>query len=161
MRNGLILSVLLISFFTQPLMVASGTGATVFPSKADEQLMCLCGCNQTIKNCPHENCSFAIPARKKIAEMTNAGKDEAEILDFFIQKYGEEILAAPKKEGFNLLGYIMPFVALIVAAGVIITILRKWTTRGIKDEEATLPLAQRDIDSDIDAKIEKELEELD
>lgn len=143
-------------------MVVLVSGAPVFPStKIEEKLMCLCGCNSTIKSCPHENCGFAIPARKQIAELIAAGKDEAAIIDFFVAKYGEEILAAPKKEGFNLLGYIMPFVALIVAAGIVIIILRKWTSRGKDDEEATLPLVQKEIDSDINAKIEKELEELD
>ena len=123
--------------------------------------MCLCGCNQTIKNCPHENCGFAIPAQEKMDKMVKENKTNDDIMDAFLMQYGDEILATPKKEGFNLLGYIMPFVALLIAAGVIITILRTWSKRGIKDEESTLPLIEKEHDSDIDKQIEKDLDEMD
>jgi len=39
-------------------------------------------------------------------------------------------LAAPKKEGFNLVGYLLPFVAIVAAgAGVAVTASR-WARRG-------------------------------
>lgn len=130
-------------------------------SEVEETLMCLCGCGQTIKNCPHENCGFAVPARRRIASYINEGKNKPEIIDIFLKQYGEEVLAAPKKEGFNLLGYIMPFAALMAAAALIMVLLRNWAAIGIKDEEETLPLTKEDFGSEIDKKIEKELEEMD
>ena len=37
-----------------------------------------------------------------------AGKTAQEILDAFVAKYGEKALMAPKPEGFNLAGYLLP-----------------------------------------------------
>ena len=150
---------LLFTLITPPLSISKTFERT--PSKTEGVLMCLCGCGQTIKNCPHENCGFAIPAREKIDSMIRDNKTDEDIMDAFLLQYGDEILATPRKEGFNLLGYVMPFVALLIAAGVIIIILRKWSSRGIKDEEATLPLIDKEHDSDMDRQIEKELDEMD
>ncbi len=138
----------------------SGVFATT-QSEIEEELICLCGCGQTVKDCPHENCGFAVPARKRIADLLKEGKGKEEIMDIFVAKYGEEVLAAPKKEGFNLIGYIMPFVVLIGAALLIMVIIRSWAARGMKDEEKTLPLAKKDFGSDLAGKVEKELEEMD
>jgi cytochrome c-type biogenesis protein CcmH/NrfF len=44
------------------------------------------------------------------------GKTAQEILDTFVAKYGEKALMAPKPEGFNLAGYLLPG-ALIAAGG--------------------------------------------
>ena len=84
-----------------------------------------------------------------------------EIKDIFVSQNGEEVLAMPKKEGFNLLGYLMPFIALFAAVGIIIVVIRGWASKGIKDEEDTLPLTKNDFGTDIDRQVEKELEDLD
>lgn len=127
----------------------------------EEAMTCLCGCGQTIKNCPHQNCGYAIPARKRVDTYLNEGKSKAEILDIFVTQYGEEALATPTKKGFNLLGYIMPFAVLLIAGVVIMIIIRKWTAKGLRDEEDTLSMTKNDFGSDIDKQIEKELEEMD
>ncbi len=159
MHKRMVLIILFVALLPQPMITA--VSATSLQSKAGETLMCLCGCGQSIKNCPHEKCGFAIPAQEEIKKMSEAGQTDDSIIEFFLNKYGEEILAAPQKKGFNLLGYIIPFAALLVAAGVIVAILKSWARRGVKDEEETLPLVQKDINSDINNKIEKELEDLD
>ena len=56
--------------------------------------------------------------RDQIRVAVASGKTETEILDAFVAKYGERILAAPKPQGFNLLAYVLPAVA--VAAGLLI-----------------------------------------
>ena len=137
------------------------SGITPLQSEIEEALICLCGCGQTVKNCPHENCGFAIPAREKMVNYIEEGKNKREIMELFVKKYGEEVLATPSKKGFNLLGYIMPFLALIVAAGLIMVVIRQWTSKGIKDEETILEKRAEDFGTDIDKKIEKELEEMD
>ena len=130
-------------------------------SELEETMICLCGCGQTIKNCPHQNCGYAIPARARIAAYLDEGKSRSEILDIFVTQYGEEALATPTKKGFNLLGYIMPFVVLILAGALIMVIVKKWTARGLRDEEDTLPKTKSDFGSEMDKQLEKELEEMD
>ena len=150
----IILPLLLLSF------VATEAAADI-GSEVEETLICLCGCGQTIKNCPHENCGFAIPARERIASLIDSGKNKDEIIAVFLDKYGDEVLAAPRKEGFNLLGYIMPFAALLASAALIVMVVKSWAARGIRDEEETIPMAKKDFGSDIDRKIEKEIEDMD
>ena len=48
--------------------------------------------------------------------MDKAGKSAQEILDAFVAEYGEKALMAPRPEGFNLWGYLLPG-SLILAAG--------------------------------------------
>jgi cytochrome c-type biogenesis protein CcmH/NrfF len=40
--------------------------------------------------------------------------------------YGERVLMAPLRQGFNWVGYIMPFAALITAGGIVAVLIRKW-----------------------------------
>ncbi len=129
--------------------------------KLERTLMCLCGCNTTLKDCPHLKCGFAIPAREQIAKLIAEEKSEQEVADVFLAKYGDEIFAAPRKEGFNLVGYIMPFVIIVVAGGLVFLVLKVWSSRGVADEQET---AVTDIDGslkELDDKIEKELKEMD
>jgi len=128
---------------------------------AEESLVCLCGCGSTIKTCPHTDCGFAIPARRDIESLSKQGKSAKEIIDMFVAKYGAEILVSPPKSGFNLVAYILPFVAVIIAVAAVFAIMKKWTSRGLQDEEATLSRGHDEKLSQIDDQIEKELEDLD
>jgi cytochrome c-type biogenesis protein CcmH/NrfF len=51
-----------------------------------------------------------------VLALRGEGKTAQQILDSFVAKYGEKALMAPKAEGFNLAGYLLPG-TLIVAAG--------------------------------------------
>ncbi len=43
------------------------------------------------------------------------GATEAEILDFFAQRYGQDILASPPKTGVNLVAWVFPIVGVAAA----------------------------------------------
>ncbi|MDH5478410.1 MAG: cytochrome c-type biogenesis protein CcmH [Nitrospinota bacterium] len=97
-------------------------------------MICLCGCKSILKDCPHVNCDYAIPARKRIREMLDQGKSREEILAEFVKEKGEQALAAPKKEGFNILGYILPFIAILGAGYGVVLIALRWAGAGAKKE---------------------------
>lgn len=130
-------------------------------SEVEQALICQCGCGIVLKHCPHQNCGYAIPARRYIAELIKEGKGKEEIIDIFVKREGQKVLAAPKKEGFNLLGYILPFIALIGAAFFISKVIKTWTSRGTREEEKTLEHLPEDKGSELDKKIEEELKKLD
>jgi len=90
-------------------------------------LACLCGCGVTLKNCPHESCSFAVPTRKKIWRMIDGGLNRAQIIDNLVKERGEVILAAPTFKGFNLLAWITPFVLMLIVGYGIVSLLRSWS----------------------------------
>lgn len=92
-------------------------------------LACLCGCGVTLKDCPHESCSFAIPTRKSIWKMIDGGLDRTQIIDNLVKERGEVILAAPTFKGFNLLAWITPFILMFVVGFGIVTLLRSWSRK--------------------------------
>jgi cytochrome c-type biogenesis protein CcmH len=46
--------------------------------------------------------------------MVNSGMSDAAILDNFVKQYGTQILEKPPAQGFNLLGYLMPFIVILM-----------------------------------------------
>ncbi len=82
------------------------------------QLMCPVCDAQTIDG---SNAQISKDMRAKVQELLHEGKSNSEIKDYFILRYGEDILAAPTGIGFNLLAWIMPI--FIVLGGISITFL--------------------------------------
>ncbi len=116
---------------------------TVAPALADasidpiqQELMCQCGCTMVLYSC---DCGTAEQMRGEIRTMLGEGKNSQQILDYYVGKYGEKVLAAPTKQGFNLTAYITPFVAIVLAGGVIFLIVRQWVFRSKHAPVETLP----------------------
>jgi len=84
--------------------------------EAEERLACQCGCGLTVHACNHLQCSFAVPAREDIAKSLAAGQTEDEIIARYVSEYGEKVLSAPTREGFNLLAWWVPYVALLAGS---------------------------------------------
>jgi len=43
-----------------------------------------------------------------------------------VVKYGERILSAPTKQGFNLMAWVLPFVALALGGAVVGVVVKRW-----------------------------------
>jgi cytochrome c-type biogenesis protein CcmH/NrfF len=111
-----------------PLMVPMRSARAAAPSGQEiaEGLTCQCGCGLTVANCNHPNCSFSVPMREHIDTMLAHGMSRAAIIGYFRKQYGEKILSAPTTQGFNLLAWTMPFVALIVGGGLVVLMMGRW-----------------------------------
>lgn len=96
--------------------------------------------------------------RKEVRAMVDAGKSRDEILDYYVAKYGERILATPRAKGFNALAYILPWTALALGAGLLIVLLRKLRTPAPTRIPDALPPVS---DSRYEPIIEKEMRDLD
>ncbi len=55
----------------------------------------------------------------KVRRMVAEGQSEEAIKAFFVSRYGEWILRAPKKEGLGLVLWLLPGLALLLSAGLI------------------------------------------
>ena len=64
--------------------------------------------------------------RTLVREQLQQGKTSAEVLDYFAQRYGEWILLAPPKHGFNLVIWVLPFGLLPIGAAVVYLGARRW-----------------------------------
>ena len=67
--------------------------------------------------------------RQEIRSMAAQGADETQILDHYLNVYGERILAQPLARGFNLLAYWMPGVGFLCGVGLVALWLRRHRSR--------------------------------
>jgi len=95
--------------------------------------------------------------RQELRTMLAGGATETEILNAFVAKYGERILAAPKPQGFNLLAYVLPVVALAAGLVVIAIVLRRRRPQRV-GPNAQLP---EEISEQLKARFEAELDRFD
>ena len=92
----------------------------------DRQIMC--------PVCPAESIDQAqVPIarqmRQIVRDQLTQGASQAEILEFFAQRYGAGILASPPKSGFNLLAWIFPVVGMAGALLAGWLVIRSMTSR--------------------------------
>ena len=84
---------------------------SAFVRDIENNLIAPCCWNQPISEHPSEISDFM---RAEVRDMVAEGKNRDEILDYYVAKYGERILAAPRARGVNALAYVAPFTALIL-----------------------------------------------
>lgn len=102
------------------------------------KLICTCGgCNQLLTTCTHVGCPNSGPMKAELARMLDEGKSEEAILAAFADKYGVSVLSAPPASGFNLSAWLVPFVALLAGALVVVYFVRHW--RALSSQTATTP----------------------
>jgi cytochrome c-type biogenesis protein CcmH len=96
----------------------------------EHQISCPCPCTLDVFTCRTSMpCGFSPPMHKDVVALVDGGYSADEILAAFEQVYGEEVLMAPKKAGFNWAGYIAPF-AVIGGGGVALAaLMRRWSRR--------------------------------
>jgi cytochrome c-type biogenesis protein CcmH/NrfF len=124
--------------------------------RVGERLACKCGsCNNTVGDCAMLGCGYAKPARAKIAGMQQTGMRDDQIVNSFVKEMGLVALAVPPAEGFHLLSWTMPFVALALGLGAILIYWRRFR----KPAEAVA--TQPQVDERYRSRIEREMADMD
>jgi len=125
-------------------------------------LACYCGCGMTIQGCLGGMiCSESKTVSKEVAAHLQNGKGKPEVLQAMVAQYGERILAAPTKEGFNLTAWILPFVALVVGGLIVARVISGWKRQTPPKPPATVPAKEEKNFSDpYQDRFERELREL-
>ena len=123
-------------------------------------VLCQCGCNLSVYDCEATmTCDVAKKMRADAERLLAQGMTSEQALGVFATNYGEDVLAAPTKEGFNLTAWVLPFAALAIGLVAVGVALRTWVPRrrtADGPEEETPPVDQRFVDA-----IERELGEED
>ncbi len=109
----------------------SGATASMTDAQRDElehQIHCQCGCNLDVYTCRTTDfaCSVSPAMHSDVMGLVAGGHSAQEILAAFKSVYGERVLMAPVRSGFNLLGYTVPFIALGTGAVVVAALMRRW-----------------------------------
>jgi len=124
-------------------------------------LACFCGCGMTIQGCLGGMiCSESKTVSKEVAAHLQNGNGKPEVLQAMVAQYGERILAAPTKEGFNLTAWILPFVALAVGGLIVVKVISGWKKQmPAQTAAAVVPKAETAPADKYQDRFERELRE--
>lgn len=96
-------------------------------SDIKKSLVCLCDCNMTVEACQGSMaCQTSEKLTNEAAGYIQMGMNKNDVLAAFVKKYGEHVLAAPTKKGFNLTAWILPFASIIFVGFVIVMAIKRW-----------------------------------
>lgn len=91
-------------------------------SEIEAEVMCpVCGTLLQLAEAPQAQRQKAF-----ISRLIDEGKSEEQIKDALVAEYGEEVLALPRGEGFNLSAYLVPIVAFLLAAAALAVAVLRW-----------------------------------
>ncbi len=105
---------------------------TNLPDVEDEVMCPVCGTALNLAASPQADRERAF-IRREIA----AGKTKEQIKADLVAEYGSAVLAEPPKSGFDLTAWLVPGVAILLAAIAIAIGLRRWRRAGRSNEEAS------------------------
>ena len=105
------------------------------------QLRCVVCQNLSVADSPSE---MANQMRGIIRERLAAGETPEQVVQYFMDKYGEWILLSPRRRGFNLLVWAAPVVAVLVGLAIVAILLRRWTRPRPRPAEAAIDPALRE-----------------
>jgi cytochrome c-type biogenesis protein CcmH len=110
------------------------------------------------------NAPVADQMREFIRERIAAGDTKSEIKDRLVAEFGEGVLAAPPREGFNLLAWLLPLVGLAVAAAAVGVLVRRWRRAGAAPAAvagAPSTNGRTPLDPELERRVDEELARFD
>lgn len=92
----------------------------------EHRIRCQCGCTLDVFTCRTTDfsCQVSPAMHRDIMAMVQGGYDAREITDTLVRAYGDRVLMSPPKVGFNIVGYVLPGIAIAVGAVVLFAVIR-------------------------------------
>ncbi|MCH6580324.1 MAG: cytochrome c-type biogenesis protein CcmH [Nitrospinae bacterium] len=103
----------------------------------ENALMCQCDdkCGKVLINC---TCDTSKETRHTLMAKLGSGLTVDQIIQQYVDKYGETVLSAPTKTGFNLTAWITPFAALVIGGFGVRKVVHSWVrTASAGDDSKT------------------------
>jgi cytochrome c-type biogenesis protein CcmH len=121
----------------------SGSDPQARFGRIGHNMMCVCSCGQVLLECNHVGCP---DSERMIGELRDqvaggGGSADSTILNWFVEKYGATVLAAPIRGGFDNLAWIVPIAIFILAIFGTAFLVRMWGQRR-QVVAAGLPIAR-------------------
>lgn len=119
------------------------------------QLYCPVCQNTPLDVCPTEACR---DWRELIRTMLAEGKTEDQILQHFVDQYGDKVLARPPLSGLNWMIYLAPPAIILAGAFVLFRSLKEWTKpKAAATGSGTARSEASSVKDDYEARLEEEL----
>ncbi len=136
-----------------------------FIVEIEERLRCTCGCNLDVYTCRTTDftCQTSPAMHREVIGLVDRGLNAEQVLDEFVAQHGELVLMAPPKRGFNIVGYVLPGVAITLVGATMLWMLARRTARKqlhsvVEGAAATVPA---EMSSEDEARLKAELADLD
>jgi cytochrome c-type biogenesis protein CcmH len=110
--RGLTIAALLAALLAPPAAVPAATPRASLPDIEDEVMCTICGTLLELSEAPQADRQRAL-----IRRQIDRGLTKEEIKDRLVAEYGSEVLATPGDEGFDLVAWVVPVLAIALAAG--------------------------------------------
>ncbi len=113
-------------------------------------LKCACPCKLDVFTCRTTDfaCGISPAMHSDVVRLIDGGYSADEIVAAFTTVYGEQVLMAPVKEGFNIAGYVVPFITVGIGATMLVALLRRWQ----RETQAAAPAVAADSVLPIDRR---------
>jgi cytochrome c-type biogenesis protein CcmH len=126
--------------------VVIGAGSPPKSGASDERLFSIAGrlkCLQCVgESVAASQAPLAVQFRDEIRTQMRSGKTDDEILNFFADRYGQEVLLTPPSSGIGGLVWVIPVVAVAAALLGLALVFRRWRServdRHASDEDQEL-----------------------
>jgi len=89
-----------------------------------KQLSCPTCAGGNLADCRTHTCA---QWRGQISHLVQQGYSDQEVIDYFAARYGDQVLQEPPRQGFTLLLWVLPVLALLVGGGWLVYTLRSWS----------------------------------
>jgi cytochrome c-type biogenesis protein CcmH len=134
-----------------------GATASMTPLERDaleRRIHCQCGCTLDVFTCRTTDfsCQVSPAMHRDVVALVQGGYSAQEIIDAFVGTYGQRVLMAPTKSGFNLVAWFTPGIALLVGAAAVAIIVRRLKTRS--SGKTATPATHVDATSDELSRLE-------
>lgn len=125
-------------------------------------LKCACPCKLDVFTCRTTDfqCGISPAMHSDVVRLVDGGYSADEIVAAFTTVYGERVLMAPVKEGFNIAGYVVPFITLGIGATMLVALLRRWKRETETAEPAVVSKSVLPINGSVPAATDDELRRL-
>ena len=133
-----------------------------FVVDVEGKIRCTCGCNLSVYTCRTTDftCTTSPAMHQRVIELVQQGKSAQEILDAFVAQYGESVLMAPPREGFNILGYVVPGILITLVGGALAWVMIRKTRLRAAAIAAAPAEPGSTLPADQAAKLKAEMEKL-
>ncbi len=154
--NKFILHTLLITFFIIAAVLDASAAKSIDDQVKEISYLLMCPVCQG-QSVGESNSNLAHDMRDIIRKQLEDGKSKEEILAYFVNSYGESILASPPPKGINWLLWLLPGVAIVFGGlGIILFLYKSQSNKN--DDKHTSENTRPEVDNDYIKRIEEELE---
>ena len=92
----------------------------------ETSLKCNCGCGLDVHSCQFQmQCGTSPAWSERIRNDLEAGLTPEVIQASFVAEFGPTVLMSPPAEGFNLVGYFLPALAIVTAGALVVLVIQR------------------------------------